>query len=78
MKRNVTIVLDEETARWVRVEAARKDVSVSAYLGDLLRRERKQDESYAREMDRFLSRPPRLFIPEGKSLPSREEFHDRR
>ncbi|MFG1691182.1 hypothetical protein ACGF5M_03320 [Gemmatimonadota bacterium] len=77
MKRNITIVLDEETARWVRVEAARKDVSVSAYLGDVLQRERERDESYAREMDRFLSRPPRLLIPEGRSLPSRDELHGR-
>ena len=77
MKRNITIGLDEETARWVRVEAARRDESVSAYLGDVLLREREKDESYAREMDQFLSRPPRLLIPEGKALPSREELHDR-
>lgn len=77
MKRNITIVLDEETARWVRVEAARQDVSVSAYLGEVLRRERGRDERYAREMDRFLSRPPRLLIPEGAILPSREETHHR-
>jgi hypothetical protein len=77
MKRNITIVLDEASARWVRVEAARRDTSVSRYVGDLLARERMRDEAYDAAMARFLSRAPRVLGAEGASLPSREEVHER-
>ncbi|HET9672657.1 MAG TPA: hypothetical protein VFQ40_07390 [Actinomycetota bacterium] len=30
--KNVTVTLDDETARWVRIEAARRDESVSSLL----------------------------------------------
>lgn len=35
MKRNITISLEEGTACWVRIEAAKQDVSVSRYLADV-------------------------------------------
>lgn len=77
MKRNVTVVLDEETARWVRVEAARNEMSVSSWLGDLLRRQREKDEGYAQAQASFLGRTPRLLGPEGASLPRREDLYTR-
>ena len=46
MKRNITVTLDEETARWIRVEAAKRDESVSSYLGGILRQEREKEEGY--------------------------------
>ncbi|MGD8360591.1 MAG: hypothetical protein PVJ04_04115 [Gemmatimonadota bacterium] len=78
MKRNVTIVMDEDTARWVRVEAARRDLSVSAYLGQVVEREREEAEGYALAMERFLSREPRPLSPPDTPLPSRNELHERR
>lgn len=35
--RNVTVTLEEEVARWARLEAARCDTSVSKLLGELLK-----------------------------------------
>ena len=35
--RNVTVTLEEDVARWARVEAARLDTSVSRLLGELLK-----------------------------------------
>lgn len=35
--RNVTVTLEEEVARWARIEAARRDTSVSRLLGELLK-----------------------------------------
>ena len=35
---NVTISLDEQTARWARLEAARRETSVSHLVGELLAR----------------------------------------
>jgi plasmid stability protein len=35
--RNVTVTLEEDVARWARIEAARHDTSVSRLLGALLK-----------------------------------------
>ena len=72
--KNVTVTLDEETARWARIEAARRDVSVSSLLRDLLREHMGGRESFAGAMERYLGREPRKL---GGPLASREELHDR-
>ncbi|MBI4539828.1 MAG: ribbon-helix-helix protein, CopG family [Gemmatimonadetes bacterium] len=76
-KRNVTITLDEETARWLRVEAARRDTSVSQLVGSLVREHMHRDRAYASAMRRFLSEAPRRLKREGARYPAREELHDR-
>ncbi len=76
MKRNVTVVLSDETARWLRVEAARQDVSVSQYLGAVVERERKRSERYEEAKSSYLSRPPRLLGTES-GLPTRSSLHER-
>ena len=35
--RNVTVTLEEDVAKWARIEAARRDTSVSRLLGGLLK-----------------------------------------
>ncbi|MFW6085299.1 MAG: hypothetical protein ACODAA_08800 [Gemmatimonadota bacterium] len=75
-KRNVTITMDEETARWARVEAARRDTSVSQWIGRLLRRHRERDEAYEAERQAFKRTPPRP-LKKGGGYPSRDELHDR-
>lgn len=35
--RNVTVTLEEDVAKWARIEAARQDTSVSRLLGALLK-----------------------------------------
>lgn len=77
MKKNVTIVMDEETARWVRVEAARQDTSVSQYLGGLVERERRRDQQYDSAMARFLERAPRPLGKAGQGYPTRDRMHER-
>ncbi len=47
--RNVTVTLEEDVAQWARIEAARRDTSVSRLLGALLKeRMSAQDGSAAR------------------------------
>jgi hypothetical protein len=77
MKRNITITLDEGTARWVRIEAARQDVSVSRYLADLLAESRRRAEGYEAARERFMARPPRPLRAPGDPLPTRGELYDR-
>ncbi|HUH13866.1 MAG TPA: hypothetical protein VMK65_12190 [Longimicrobiales bacterium] len=73
----MTVVLDEAAARWLRIEAARRDNSVSQFLGELVERERAREPGYEAAMHRFLARPPRELGPRGRPLPSREEMHER-
>jgi len=73
--RNVTVTLDEETARWARIEAARRDLSVSSLLRELLREHMGGRESYAGAMERYLGRASGQLSSGPR--PSREELHDR-
>jgi len=75
--KNITVTLDTETATWVRVKAAEKNMSVSRFLGELLQQEMKQRVSYQRAMERFLSKPPFNIRDPGEPLPKREELYDR-
>lgn len=77
MKRNVTIVLDEGTARWVRIAAAERDSSVSRFVGEVVERERERQEGYEAAMATYLARAPRELGPAGAPLPSRDERHER-
>ena len=76
-KRNVTVVLEEESAHWIRVEAARRNTSVSKYLGELVDGERRRCEGYLAAQKRFMAREPRALGPAGEPLPSRAELHER-
>jgi hypothetical protein len=73
--RNVTVTLEEEVAQWARVEAARRDTSVSRLLGALLRERMLAQDAYEKAMRRALERRPFL-RSDGRYL-TREEAHDR-
>jgi hypothetical protein len=73
--RNITVTLEEDVARWARIEAAKADTSVSRLLGDLLKERMRQEDNYQQAMKRALARPPFLKT-DGKYL-TREEVHDR-
>lgn len=54
--RNVTVTLEEDVAQWARIEAARRDTSVSRLLGALLKeRMSAQDGSAAEAAERLAS-----------------------
>jgi hypothetical protein len=73
--RNITVTLDEEVARWARLEAARNDTSVSRLLGGILKERMTETDGYERAMRRALAQKPFLKT-DGRYL-SREEVHDR-
>lgn len=73
--RNVTVTLEEDVARWARIEAARQDTSVSRLLGALLKERMLTQNDYNRAMRRALGRKPFL-RSDGRYL-SRDEAHDR-
>ena len=73
---NVTITLDEETARWLRIEAAEQNTSVSRLVGALLREHMISEQNYESAMEAYLKRKPRR-LRHDSSLPAREDLHDR-
>lgn len=74
--RNVTITLDDETALWARIEAARQDTSVSRFVGSLLREHMQGSDRYEAARRSYLGRQPTR-LSGGESYPSRDELHDR-
>ncbi len=73
--RNVTVTLEEDVARWARLEAAQHETSVSRLLGQILKQRMVERDDYQRAMRRALARKPFLKT-DGRYL-SREEIHDR-
>ena len=73
--RNVTLTLEESVARWARVEAARRDISVSRFLANILIERMKENDEYDAAKRRALGRKP--FLKTDGRYPSREEVHDR-
>lgn len=68
--------MDDEVARWARVEAAKRELSLARFLGRLLREQMEADREYERAMKAFHRTKPRGGSA-GRGLPSREEVHDR-
>ena len=73
--RNVTITLEENVAKWARIEAARKDISVSRLLATILKERMQDKDGYEGAMRRALAREPFL-NSDGRYL-SRDEAHER-
>ena len=73
--RNITVTLEDEVARWARLEAAREDTSVSRLLGRILKQRMIEKDTYQRAMRRALARKP--FLKSDGPYLSREEAHDR-
>jgi len=75
--RNVTITLDEETARWARLEAARRDTSVSRLVGEMLREHMVAEDAYQVARTRYFAQQARVHRSPGQCLPDRDELHER-
>lgn len=75
--KNTTVTLDEETARWARIEAAKRETSVSRLIGSLLRERMARDEEYELAPARYFARKPTTLRRPGRGLPTRDELHER-
>jgi len=73
--RNITVTLEDGVARWARLEAARRETSVSRLLGGILKDRMLEKDGYQRAMRRALARKP--FLKTDGRFMSREEAHDR-
>jgi hypothetical protein len=48
--KNVTVTMEDTVADWARMEAARRNTSVSRLIGELLAEKMRHDDAYARAM----------------------------
>ena len=74
--RNVTITMEESVADWARMEAARRNTSVSRLVGELLAEKMRHDDAYERAMQDWLQRE-RSWQSDGTDYPPRERSHAR-
>ncbi len=76
MKR-ITISLDDDVARWLRIRAAENHISISHLVENLLKEKMREEEEYRLSMERFLTQKPRALKEAGACYPKREELYDR-
>ena len=75
--KNITITLDDATAAQARVDAARQNVSLSRFVGDLLQKHVRESREYNEAMQRYFNNKFVIHRQPSERLPTREELHDR-
>ena len=75
--KNVTITLKPDVARWIRIKAAEREMSVSRYVGELLKDKMAEDDHYEQAMHQYFSLSPKPLGNPDEPLPKREELYDR-
>lgn len=76
--KNITVTLDEKTAAWARVYAAKRNMSLSRFLAETLDARMRESREYDRAMRRYLARKPAAISRPTDRYPTRDEIHDRR
>ena len=75
--RNVTLTLDEKVAAWARQHAARRHVSLSRFIGELLEETMHESREYERAMREYISRRASPLKRGRARYPSRDRLHER-
>ena len=74
--RNVTVTMEDSVADWARIEAARRNTSVSRLVGEMLAEKMRHDDAYERAMNEWLGRD-RTWKSGGLPYPRRDDLYDR-
>ncbi|MBE7939996.1 MULTISPECIES: CopG family transcriptional regulator [Ramlibacter] len=73
--KNVTVTMEDSVAEWARLEAARRNTSVSRLVGEMLAEKMRYDDLYERAMREVLEFKS-LGCSDGR-YPGREQTDDR-
>ena len=68
--KNVTVTMEDQVADWARMEAARRNTSVSRLIGELLAEKMRHDDAYQRAQQDWLHRE-RSWSSDGEPYPGR-------
>lgn len=74
--KNVTITMDEKVAEWARIEAARRNTSVSRMVGEMLAEKMRLTDAYQRAAHEWLNRD-RAWKSDGTPYEARANLYDR-
>lgn len=69
--KNVTITVEDATLEWVRIEAAKRNTSVSRLVGEMLTDKMQHDDAYARAQREWVA-DTSSFSSGGAPYPERE------
>ena len=75
--KNVTVTMEDAVAEWARMEAARRNTSVSRLIGEMLAEKMRHDDAYERAMNEWLQRTG-FHQSGGVPYPKRDEIHAER
>ena len=76
-KKRLTITLDNGTAARARMQAAERKMSLSRYIGDVLRRELRHSDEYEAAYRAWRQSKPFPLKGPPEPYPKREELYDR-
>lgn len=71
--KNVTITVEENVLEWARIEAAKRNTSVSRLVGEMLAEKMRHDDAYQRAYEEWRADRVR-FNSGGLPYPKREEL----
>ena len=74
--KNVTITVEEPVLEWVRVEAAKRNSSVSRLVGEMLAEKMRREDAYERAFQAWLN-DDRSWRSDGSAYPKRETLYER-
>ena len=75
--KNVTVTMEDSVADWARMEAARRNTSVSRLVGEMLAEKMQRDDAYERAMQEWLQRDL-SFTSDGAPYAKRAEIYAER
>jgi len=76
-KLKISVDLDEDTAKRARVQAAERNMSLSRYIGEVLRKELGAMDEYEAAYRAWRKRKPFPLKGSPEPYPKREELYDR-
>ena len=76
--KNVTITMEDAVADWVRIEAAKRNSSVSRMLGEMVSDKMRHNDAYERAMHEWQADTGAgagVVTSDGQAYPTREETY---
>ena len=74
--KNVTITVEESALEWARIQAAKRNTSVSRLVGEMLADKMRHDDAYTRAYTQWRT-DTRTWCSDGSAYPTRDETYER-
>ncbi len=78
MRQNITLAIEKEILKKVKILAAKRDISISKLMAEQLAEAIAKDDQYETAKNRAVARLKKGFHLGGRILAKREDLHERR